>query len=170
MQLSPFSLSPSFSNSPSLSVLLFSLHLWPLLPLSRHRVRRQRCSLKLFFFFISCGSAFLSVTFLFFISFSADLKFCSLAAWCCYWRSTPSLVIAGLVTQTPGNLYICHGCFLHDLFFTLSLVSHQADTLLHIVSPLTHTHKHTHLSHVNTVPKNTDAIELLLMPSCVACQ
>lgn len=38
-------------------------------------------------------------------------------------------------------------------------------------TPLVHTRPQTHyISHINTVPKNTDAIELLSMPSCIVCQ
>lgn len=37
--------------------------------------------------------------------------------------------------------------------------------------PFVQTHPQTHIiTHINTVPKNTDATELLSMPSCIVCQ
>lgn len=162
-----FNLCTSFSLFPSPP---FFLLLWPL-PQScqqgTHRQSIQRSSPNMFLvlpfvesisiIFIICHFYLvLTASFTGSLPFAAEVALPFIFFFIFDMKTRKSVYLPWLLlTWPPVHLLSCRPPTRHPNTYPL----------------FAYTHPQTHIiSHINTVPKNTDAIELLSMPSCIVCQ
>lgn len=173
-----FPLSVSVSLFLSFCLPLFLLHLWPLPPSWPQGTCRQSTDREVPQVF-SCYCLLLSPSSIIYISSFISLSFVFflfLAASFHRQLAVAAEVVPLVISFPIFDMNSWISVYLPWLLLTWPLVgplslSLQADTQTHTILPFVHTRPQTHIIfHINTVPKNTDAIELLSMPSCIVCQ
>lgn len=86
------------------------------------------------------------------------------------FASRPSLLLAGPVftgfVRAMREFLLSHFHMWHKRLEVCISASYMLPSPKRILNPQNTTHI---MSHINTVPKNTDAIELLSKPSCIIC-